>query len=78
MALVCGLNVGSKTTNPLASQLMVDFVTGQLGSADDQKEAAHVGHVIVAGNSLSDEIEVKDPQKNQVFPPLLDFFLHFT
>lgn len=69
MALASGLKVGSKTTNPLAIQMMVDFLTGQLGGLEDEREAAKVGHIVFAGNSLTDEIEVKDPQKNQVGEP---------
>jgi len=78
VALVSGLNVGSKSSNQLSVQLMSDFLTGQLGSFEDQQEAAQVGHVIFVGNNLSDEIEVKDPQKSQKFRGKSDQYVAST
>ena len=33
-------------------QLLIDFVTGQLGSAEDHQQAARIVRVIIAGNSV--------------------------
>lgn len=52
IALVSGLGVGSPSSNPLAASLLVDFLTGQLGSAEEQKLCSRIARVIVAGNSL--------------------------
>ena len=78
VALVSGLEIGSKSSNQLSVQLLTDFLTGQLGSFEDQQEAAQIGHVIFVGNNLSDEIEVKDPQKNQKFRGMSDQYVAST
>ncbi|KAF0310483.1 DNA polymerase delta subunit 2 [Amphibalanus amphitrite] len=50
--LVSGLGLEA-SGNLFLAQLLVDLVTGQLGSEEEQKEMAAVCRVIVAGNSLS-------------------------
>ncbi|XP_010554875.1 PREDICTED: DNA polymerase delta small subunit isoform X1 [Tarenaya hassleriana] len=50
--LVSGLGIGSNSSNPLQSQLLVDHITGHLGDEEEQGIAAQIVHVIIAGNSV--------------------------
>lgn len=52
MALISGLQLGTNP-DPLATQMMIDFLSGHLGSTGEQQLAANVVRVILAGNSLS-------------------------
>ncbi|XP_037093981.1 DNA polymerase delta subunit 2-like [Pollicipes pollicipes] len=49
------------------SQLLVDLVTGQLGSEEQQRDMAAVVRVIVAGNSLSASSQDKDFLKRAAY-----------
>ena len=60
VALVSGLETGSKTDNQLANQLMIDLLTGQLGDEEQQKATSNVVRLIVCGNSLSSTTQDKD------------------
>ena len=51
MLLVSGLSLGDPTSDPLATDLLVDYVTGNLGGSADHAEAARIAQVIVAGAS---------------------------
>eukprot|EP00741_Cyanophora_paradoxa_P021806 tig00000241_g21049.t1 len=51
VALVSGLRVGEQDRNPLLSQLLVDYFTGQLGSSSESL-ASQTVRIIVAGDSL--------------------------
>ncbi|KAH9625514.1 hypothetical protein KSS87_012115 [Heliosperma pusillum] len=52
VVLVSGLSVGNNSSNPLQLQLLVDHITGHLGDEMEQKMAAEIVHVVIAGNSL--------------------------
>ncbi|GKC72199.1 DNA polymerase delta small subunit [Tanacetum coccineum] len=52
VVLVSGLNVGSSSSNPLQLQLLVDHITGHLGDEKEQRSAAQIVQVVVAGNSV--------------------------
>lgn len=41
-------------------QLLVDLITGQLGTEDEQEMYAKVVRVVIAGNSLSPKTQKKD------------------
>lgn len=60
VALLSGLDLGSKKDNLFDLQLMVDLVTGQLGDEDQQDATSKVVRVIIAGNSLSEETQDKE------------------
>lgn len=47
-----GLSVGNSTSNPLQFQLLVDHITGHLGDEKEQRIAAEIVHVVIAGNSV--------------------------
>jgi DNA polymerase delta subunit 2 len=51
--LVSGLGIGSSWSDQLSIQLLVDYITGQLGGASDQKLCSSIARVIVAGNSVT-------------------------
>ncbi|XP_065857332.1 DNA polymerase delta small subunit [Euphorbia lathyris] len=52
VVFVSGLSVGSKASNPLQFQLLVDHITGHLGDEKEQGIAAEIVHVVIAGNSV--------------------------
>lgn len=53
MLLVSGLQCGAVDAD-LPMQLLVDFVAGHLGGAEDHSRAARIARVIVAGNSVAE------------------------
>lgn len=52
VALISGMNIGETGQNPLALQLLTDFIVGHLGGSGDQSIASQICRVIVAGNSV--------------------------
>ncbi|XP_021721660.1 DNA polymerase delta small subunit-like [Chenopodium quinoa] len=52
VVFVSGLSVGNSTSNPLQFQLLVDHITGHLGDENEQRTAAEIVHVVIAGNSV--------------------------
>jgi len=63
LALVSGLNVGGPKFNPLAIQLMLDFVRGSIG---DPSLTRRIARVVVAGNSLHPTEDIKSKDKIQL------------
>jgi DNA polymerase delta subunit 2 len=51
LLLVSGLSLGDPKADPLAADLLVDYITGNLGGSADHAEAACIAQVIVAGAS---------------------------
>jgi len=60
IAVVSGFELGSGTEDGLAQQLLVDWLTGQLGDVGQQEDAARIVRVIIAGNSLSKSTQDKE------------------
>jgi len=55
VALVSGLRVGdARASDPAALELLLDYLTGNLGSSLDQRAAASVARVVVAGGALAE------------------------
>ena len=55
VALVSGLRVGdARASDPAALELLLDYLTGNLGSSLDQHAAASVARVVVAGGALAE------------------------
>ncbi|CAO2822137.1 unnamed protein product [Amaranthus hypochondriacus] len=52
VVFISGLSVGNSTSNPLQLQLLVDHITGHLGDEKEQRIAAEIVHVVIAGNSV--------------------------
>lgn len=69
VALVSGINIGEEVRNPLAVQLMVDYLSGHIGGAAEQEFESRISRLIIAGNSLvppeekTDGAAVKNYQK---------------
>ncbi|KAI9144762.1 DNA polymerase alpha/epsilon subunit B-domain-containing protein [Paraphysoderma sedebokerense] len=66
VALISGLNFGQTTTNSMAVQMMTDFLTGELGSDEDQHLASNISRVIICGNSMADSSSAKEDDKKSV------------
>lgn len=59
--LASGLGLGSSHADSmLGLQLLIDMVTGQLGDQGEQKGAANISRVLLAGNLLSQSTQDKD------------------
>jgi DNA polymerase delta subunit 2 len=55
VALVSGLRVGDpRASDPKVLELLLDYLTGNLGSSVDQRAAASVARVIIAGGALAE------------------------
>uniref|UniRef100_A0A6A7G6P8 DNA polymerase delta small subunit isoform X2 n=2 Tax=Hirondellea gigas TaxID=1518452 RepID=A0A6A7G6P8_9CRUS len=52
VALMSGFQIGDKRTNPLPFQMMIDYISGFLGSEQEQEFCSKIVRVIIAGNSL--------------------------
>ena len=60
MLLVSGLGLGQEGRHLMNLQLLLDLVTGQLGSPTEQELYSKVVRVIIAGNSLSQNTQTAD------------------
>ena len=47
-----GLRIGASSFNPLTTQMLLDYIIGNIGSRSEQSFASHVVRVIVAGNCV--------------------------
>uniref|UniRef100_A0A7N0V3T3 DNA polymerase delta small subunit n=3 Tax=Kalanchoe fedtschenkoi TaxID=63787 RepID=A0A7N0V3T3_KALFE len=80
---VSGVSVGSSKSDPLQFQLLVDHITGCLGDEQEQRYAADIVHVVIAGNSveisqdLSNGQAVSPNNQSRLSEPVkeLDIFL---
>ncbi|XP_031494829.1 DNA polymerase delta small subunit [Nymphaea colorata] len=52
VVFVSGLSMGSRLSNPLQYQLLVDHLTGHLGGGNEQSMASQIVHVVITGNSV--------------------------
>eukprot|EP00891_Asterochloris_glomerata_P002214 jgi/Astpho2/2214/e_gw1.00040.61.1_t len=52
IAFVSGLEVGNDAADPLRLSLVVDYLTGLLGSGEEQKLIAKIARVVIAGGLL--------------------------
>jgi DNA polymerase delta subunit 2 len=52
VAFVSDLQVGKPGCNPLAGQMLIDYIAGHLGSSQELTFGASIVRVIVAGNSI--------------------------
>ncbi|KAI8921375.1 DNA polymerase alpha/epsilon subunit B-domain-containing protein [Powellomyces hirtus] len=62
VAVVSGLNVGDESYG-LDLELLIDFLTGELGTGKDQHRNAGIVRVIVAGNSVTKPPPVDDEKR---------------
>jgi DNA polymerase delta subunit 2 len=61
IAVVSGLDIGSDITDDSKIQMLVEYLTGEVGGTVDQKSAAQISRLVVAGNSLVPIIEQIEP-----------------
>lgn len=52
VAIVSGLGIAGDEGEELRLNTLVEWLTGAVGSGEDQKKAAHISRLIIAGNSL--------------------------
>ena len=60
VVLVSGLGIGEEGHHLMNLQLLVDLITGQLGTVEEQEKFSKVVRVILAGDSLSSKTQQKD------------------
>ncbi|THH33896.1 hypothetical protein EUX98_g321 [Antrodiella citrinella] len=53
VALVSGLEVGALSPADAPIELLVEFLTGELGGQQDQASSSRISRIIIAGNSLA-------------------------
>ncbi|KIJ17329.1 hypothetical protein PAXINDRAFT_175820 [Paxillus involutus ATCC 200175] len=53
LAIVSGLSIGAESPADAQIQMLVEYLSGELGGQDDQTLASQVTRLIIAGNSLS-------------------------
>ncbi|KAF0697335.1 Aste57867_11961 [Aphanomyces stellatus] len=53
VALVSGLQMGSDACDPTKTSLLIDYLAGRLGTADDKQFVQSIVRTIVVGNSVS-------------------------
>lgn len=53
VAVVSGLSIGSPSPADAQIQMLVEYLTGEVGGPDDQQLASQITRLIIAGNSLS-------------------------
>ncbi|KAJ3012484.1 hypothetical protein HKX48_006263 [Thoreauomyces humboldtii] len=62
VALVSGLSIGADDVG-LELQLLTDYLTGEIGTTQDQKQSASIVRVVIAGNSVSKPKPVADDKR---------------
>jgi len=62
LMFISGLSIGKENENPLAIQLLLDFINAYVGGEDDQDLASQLVHIIVCGNSISSDALDKSSQ----------------
>ncbi|OCH95642.1 hypothetical protein OBBRIDRAFT_745437 [Obba rivulosa] len=53
VAIVSGLEVGATSPADAQMEMLVEYLTGEVGGVHDQAEASRISRLIVAGNSLA-------------------------
>ena len=60
VALASGLGISGASVEGLDVHLLVEYLLGEAGGADDRAHAAAISHLVLAGNSLADAAAVDD------------------
>ncbi|OAX36419.1 hypothetical protein K503DRAFT_695182 [Rhizopogon vinicolor AM-OR11-026] len=53
VAIISGLSIGSSSSEDAQIQMLVEYLTGEVGGPEDQQLASQISRLIIAGNSLS-------------------------
>ncbi|KAF9578074.1 hypothetical protein BGW38_006335, partial [Lunasporangiospora selenospora] len=65
IALASGLGIGSKEFNPLELDMLAEFLTGELGTTEEQRSGSNIVRFVLAGNSIvtpetaDDDVKIK-------------------
>ncbi|KAI9566522.1 DNA polymerase alpha/epsilon subunit B-domain-containing protein [Boletus coccyginus] len=76
LAVVSGLSIGTESQADAQIQILVEYLSGEVGGHDDQTIASQITRLIIAGNSLSvagiengAEEDEKKPKKSSTMTP---------
>jgi len=82
---VSGLSMGAPGVDPLPVQLLLDYITGMLGSGEDHRASASIVRVLILGNSLhrfekkrGKEFQREEIDPNEVSQPLKELDMMLT
>lgn len=60
LAVVSGLSIGTESQADAQIQMLVEYLSGEVGGHDDQTIASQITRLIVAGNSLLSVADVEN------------------
>ncbi|KAF8448054.1 DNA polymerase alpha/epsilon subunit B-domain-containing protein [Boletus edulis BED1] len=60
LAVVSGLSIGTESKADAQIQILVEYLSGEVGGLDDQTVASQITRLIIAGNSLSSVAETEN------------------
>lgn len=60
LAVVSGLSVGAESQADAQIQMLVEYLSGEVGGHDDQTVASQITRLIIAGNSLLPVIDIEN------------------
>ncbi|KAF9431098.1 hypothetical protein BGZ76_000576 [Entomortierella beljakovae] len=76
IALFSGLGIGSSDFKPLEMDLLAEYLTGEIGSINEQKtNSASIVRVIIAGNSIITPEIIEDDTKLKKYGPSKSSYL---
>lgn len=67
VALLSGLNIGADDQLDMRTQLLAEFLGGELGSSADEVSSSKISRVILAGNSIIKPATKKEIKKVRHF-----------
>ncbi|KAL1921139.1 uncharacterized protein VTP21DRAFT_10855 [Calcarisporiella thermophila] len=67
VALASGLNIGDDASETVELSMLLEYLTGELGSIDDQKLSSRIVRVVLAGNSFAKPKQVEDDKKTKKY-----------
>lgn len=53
IAMISGLDIGAASPSDAQIQILVEYLTGEAGGAEDQVSASQISRLIIAGNSFA-------------------------
>jgi DNA polymerase delta subunit 2 len=60
LAVVSGLSIGTESQADAQIQMLVEYLSGEVGGHDDQTIASQITRLIIAGNSLSSVADIEN------------------
>ncbi|CAJ0757219.1 17365_t:CDS:10 [Entrophospora sp. SA101] len=64
VAFISGMNISEDSLSRLQMQMMVEYLTGELGNLHDQNITSKISRVIVVGNSLKEQKHTRQGNDN--------------